>query len=345
MTAEGRCPGTDKRKKETRMSTQHRDTKLLKTKLDRIERRSKEDRKAEFNNLGHVLSVNFLLRCFNRLDGAKAVGIDRMTKQDYAKNLIANLEDLMSRIRRGAYRPRASRIVEIPKSDGSTRPLAISCIEDKIVQLAVRDILEKIYEPHFMNFSHGFRPGKGCQSALVELNHNLISPGCGAVVDIDLRKFFNTIPHAHLLRLLRIKVKDERFLKLVIKLLRAPTLDAEGKLCANEVGSPQGSILSPLLANIYLHYVIDIWFVWMMGKTPLWKGRVVRYADDAVFTFINLGIGKQFLKMLKERLANFGIALNEDKTRTIANGKLPAHIAASKGKKLETFTFLGFQHV
>ncbi|HXH76020.1 MAG TPA: reverse transcriptase domain-containing protein [Bacteriovoracaceae bacterium] len=251
----------------------------------------------------------------------------------------------MNRIRTGAYRPKPSRIVEIPKSDGTTRPLAISCIEDKIVQLAVRNILERIYEPIFLNCSHGFRGGKGCQTALVDLNHNLISPECGAVVEIDLRKFFNTIPHVHLLRLLRIKIKDERLLRLVIKLLKAPTIGPDGKVCENEVGSPQGSILSPLLANIFLHYVVDIWFVWMRDKSPHWKGRMVRYADDVVFTFGSIGTGNQFLRLLRGRLASFGISINESKTRVLANGKLPAHIASGKGKKLETFTFLGFQHV
>lgn len=342
---EERDPVTDKRKRETRMSTQHRDKIFLNTKLDRIEKRSKEDRRAEFNNLGHVLSVDFLRRCFNKLDGAKAVGIDKVTKEKYAGNLIKNLEDLMDRIRSGSYRPKPSRIVEIPKSDGSTRPLAISCIEDKIVQFAISSILEKIYEPIFLNCSHGFRPRRGCQTALVELNKNLISPECGAVVEIDLRKFFNTIPHVHMLRLLRIKIKDERLLRLITKLLKAPTMDKDGKVSMNEVGSPQGSILSPILANIFLHYVVDIWFSWMMSQSPQWKGRMVRYADDIVFTFGYVGAGNHLLKLLRERLLSFGISINDSKTRVLANGKLPAFIAHAERRRLETFSFLGFQVV
>jgi RNA-directed DNA polymerase len=185
------------------MSTQHRDVMGLQTKLDRIEDRSRRDRKTVFNNLGHVIDKDMLRRCFHELDGSKAVGIDGVTKEQYGKNLEGNLDRLLANIRRGSYHPKPSRIHEIPKTDGTMRPLAISCFEDKIVQESVRQIVEKIYEPLFLNCSHGFRPDKGCQTALVALNKHLVSPICGGVLEIDLRKYFNTIPHEPLIRMLK----------------------------------------------------------------------------------------------------------------------------------------------
>ena len=195
--------------------------------------------------------MDLLRTCFRSLDAKKAVGLDGITKEQYGKNLETNLRELLKRIRNGSYHPQPSRIVEIPKVDGSTRPLAISCTEDKIVQEAVRQILEQIYEPHFLNCSYGFRPGRNAHQALADLDKRLLKESCRAVVDIDLRKYFNTIPHKPLGKLLQKKVKDRRLLYLIIKLLKAPTLDKDGKAQRNELGSPQGSILSPLLANIY----------------------------------------------------------------------------------------------
>jgi group II intron reverse transcriptase/maturase len=185
------------------------------------------------------------------LDGRKAVGIDGITKEEYGKNLDSNLTELLNKIRRGSYHPKASRIQEIPKADGSTRPLAIACFEDKIVQEMVRRILERIYEPWFLDCSHGFRPKRGCKTALASLHKHLMRWDCAAVLDIDLRKYFNSIPHEYLLQFLRMKITDERFMRLIIKLLKAPTLNDEGIPVRNELGSPQGSILSPLAANLY----------------------------------------------------------------------------------------------
>lgn len=207
-----------------------------------------------FNNLGHALDLDLLRICFHSLDAKKAVGVDGITKQQYERKLESNLQQLLLRIRNGSYYPKPSRIAEIPKADGSKRPLAISCIEDKIVQEAVCCILERIYEPHFLDCSYGFRPGRNAHQALAALDKRLLKESCKSAVDIDLRKYFNTIPHKPLGKMLQKKVKDRRLLFLIIKLLKAPTLNKDGTLQRNEIGSPQGSILSPLLANIYLHY-------------------------------------------------------------------------------------------
>jgi RNA-directed DNA polymerase len=317
----------------------------LNTKLDRIEQRSRKDPQAIFNNLGHALDMELLRACFHSLDGKKAVGLDGITKEHYGRKLESNLQGLLKKIRNGSYYPKPSRIVEIPKADGSMRPLAISCTEDKIVQEAVRRILEKIYEPHFLGCSYGFRPGRNAHQALADLDKRLLKERCQAVVDIDLRKYFNTIPHKPLGKLLQMKVKDRRFLQLLIKLLKAPTLDKDGKAQRNEVGSPQGSILSPLLANIYLHYVLDEWFVKVNQECFKGTAHMVRYADDVLFTFEGMGAAQFFHKCLIARLEAFGLTVNAAKTRIIPCGSKIARTYAKNGKQMPTFTFLGFLHV
>ena len=298
-----------------------------------------------FNNLGYLINLEMLRSCHHGLDGSKAVGIDGVTKEEYEQNLEENLERLLTKIRKGSYHPQASRIVEIPKSDGSKRPLAIACHEDKIVQAAVKRILEAIYEPLFLDCSHGFRPERGCHTALIALNENLMSWDCGAVLEIDLRKYFNTIPHEPLVQMLKSKIEDQRFLHLVIKLLKAPTLNEAGVAVRNEVGSPQGSILSPVIANLYLHHVLDTWFTWINESRFGNSARIIRYADDAVFTFRSLPQAEQFRELLVKRLAEFGISINESKTQALISGQREAARCERLGLPMPTFTFLGFLHV
>jgi len=319
--------------------------KALATKLERVEQRSRNDRGAVFNNLGHLVDLDLLRDCYLGLDGAKAVGTDGVTKDEYGKNLEANLRHLLVRIRKGSYHPQVSRIREIPKSDGSMRPLAICCFEDKIVQDAVRRVLERIYEPMFMSSSHGFRPGKSSHTALVALSGSLNDWECGAVLEIDLRKYFNTIPHEPLIRLLKLKIADPKFLWLTIKLLKAPILNEEGTEEVNVIGSPQGSILSPLIANIYLHYVLDIWFSWLNDSEYGGGANMVRYADDVVFTFRGLSQAEAFQKQVTQRLGSFGISINPSKTKAVVWGKREAQRRERLGTRMPTFTFLGFLHV
>lgn len=315
------------------------------TRLSRIEKRSRADSKSTFNNLGHILSVDLLRDCFKGLDGSKAVGTDGVTKEDYEKRLEDNLTSLLRRIRDGSYHPQACRIVEIPKPDGSTRPLAIACTEDKIVQEACRRIVERIYEPHFLGCSYGFRPGRNAHQAIAQLDILMMrGQNTGAVLDIDLSKYFNTIPHEGLMRCLRHRIVDERFLNLLIKLLKTPSLGSDGKITSNEIGSPQGSIISPLLANIYLHYILDLWFRRESHIRAEGKAQMVRYADDVVFTFPSLTMAKEFKILIGQRLGEFGLSINESKTRIILSGPLEAAKTEKQGLKLETFTFLGFVH-
>ena len=319
--------------------------KELNTKLTRIEQRSRRDPQAIFNNVGHALDLDLLRTCFNSLDAKKAVGVDGITKEQYGRNPEANLQDLLKRIRDGSYYPQPARIVEIPKVDGSMRPLAISCTEDKIVQEAVRRILEAIYEPIFLDCSYGFRPGRNAHQALADLDKRLLKESCRAAVDIDLRKYFNTIPHQPFGKILQKKVKDRRLLYLIIKLLKAPTLDKDGKAQRNEIGSPQGSILSPLLANIYLHYVLDEWFKQLNQEHFRGTAHIVRYADDVLFTFNGMKEATMFQERLIARLDEYGLAVNAAKTRIIPCGSKVAREYAKAGKEMPTFSFLGFLHV
>lgn len=327
------------------MSTQHRDTKILSTKLDRIEERSRRDPSAVFNNIGHTIDLDLLRRCFHSLDGRKAIGIDRMTKEQYGKDLETNLSNLLLSIRRGSYHPKASRIIEIPKADGSRRPLAISCFEDKIVQEAVRRVMEKVFEPGFLDCSHGFRPNRGCDSALVALDRLIYSKKFGALLEIDLKQYFNSIPHELLIRMLKHRISDSRFIRLAIKLLKAPILDEQGTSRKSEIGSPQGSILSPLVANVFLHFVMDLWFRQTNHRHFGGNAGMVRYADDAVFLFKTLKEAQDFQVRLEERLRNFGIAMNLTKTKVIVCGAKEAALRGKNGNKMPTFTFLGFMHV
>lgn len=321
------------------------EVKAPNTKLNRIEERSKRDRRALFNNLGHVIDLDLLRECYASLDGSKAVGVDGVTKEEYGKSLEGNLRALLMKIRKQTYIPRASRIREIPKADGNMRPLAIACFEDKIVQEAVRRVLERIYEPLFLECSYGFRPKRSCHMALAALNGYLMDWHCGAVLEIDLRQYFNTIPHESLVRLLKLKIADTRFLWLITKLLKAPSQTADGNMMKNEIGSPQGSILSPVIANLFLHYVIDVWFAWLNQTRLRNSGKMVRYADDAVFVFRTLEEARTFLHELRIRLESFGISLNEEKTKAIVFGRKPSGEILKKGLRPPTFSFLGFIHV
>jgi len=250
------------------------------TRLECIGRRATHRKDTVFNNIGHVVDGDLLRECYHELDGKKAIGIDGVTKEIYGRKLENNLQDLLARIRKCAYKPQASRVVEIPKEDGSTLPLAISCFEDKIVQLAVSKILTTIFEPQFLSCSYGYREGVNGHEALRALMEYSTQFSKGATLEIDLRKYFNTIPHDQLQGILMKKISDKRFLKLVGKLIRAPVMINE-KAELNRLGCPQGSVVSPILSNIYLHYVIDNWFSEISRSHLIGRAEMVRFADDS----------------------------------------------------------------
>jgi len=326
------------------MSTLSSEILISKTKLESISARSQRDPKAVFTSVIHLLNKPLLWKCFKDLPKDKALGIDGISKFEYGIRLDQNLDDLLLRIRKRTYVPKSAKIVNTPKSDGTTRPLAICCFEDKIVQEAVRNIVEAIYEPLFTNVSHGFRPNRGCDTALKDLNEHLIKSSCGAYIDIDLKSFFNSISHEKLLKLLELKIKQPDLIKLLTKIIKTSNIDDEGNSVSNSIGVPQGSILSPLLANIFLHYALDVWFMRLKAENIFGVINMVRYADDVIFSFENTTQAECFMLTLQERLKRFDIELNLNKTKMSPCGAREAAYCAKHKATPPSFTFLGFVH-
>lgn len=323
------------------MTVQPADGQQKTTKLERIGKRARHSQSTVFNNVGYVIDVDMLRECYQELDGKKAIGIDGISKASYGEKLEERLQDLLARIRKNAYSPQASRLVEIPKEDGSKRPLAISCFEDKIVQLAVSKLLTAIYEPTFLPCSYGYREGRNCHEALRTLMKYSNQNPNGATLEIDLKKYFNSIPHENLMTILREKISDRRFLKLVEKLIRSPILEG-GKAKLNEIGCPQGSICSPIISNIYLHYVVDSWFAKISTTHMAGRADMVRLADDMVFIFQFRKDADRFNEVLPKRLEKYGLNLHQEKSSLIDTGSRVADEASKRGERLPTYKFLGF---
>lgn len=290
---------------------------------------SAKDLKKQFNNLFCHFTVVNLREAFHALDGNKAAGISGMTKRDYARKLDENLSGLAERLHKGTYRPKPKRRTFIPKANGKMRPLAISEFEDKLVEWVLAKILSSVYEPLFIRNSFGFRPRRSAQDAIKAAYLSLKDDKRPHVVEIDLASFFDTVSHRKLIKLLQLRITDPRVESLVSRFLTAGILEEEGKLLSPESGTPQGGIMSPVLANVFLHYALDEWFL----KNYASNGAIiVRYADDAVFIFEKEDQAKQFRDELKTRLESFALKLNEDKSGIIRFEKTTGNV----------FHFLGF---
>lgn len=314
--------------------------------LEAIRKAAKRDKKMRFTALfHHVYNVDTLREAFLALKQNAAPGVDGATWESYEENLDQNLTDLSNRLRRGAYQAKPVRRVFIPKPDGSKRPLGVPSIEDKIVQKAMVQVLNAIYEAEFLGFSYGFRPGKSPHNALDALYVGFMKRKVNWVLDADIRDFFNAIDHGWMIKFIEHRIADKRILRMIQKWLRAGVLE-DGALTRSEIGTPQGGNLSPLLANIYLHYVFDLW-------THQWRNRyansdviVVRYADDFIVAFHLLKDAKRFQSELKQRLRKFGLVLHPNKTRLIEFGRFVYDARRRRGDgKPETFSFLGFTHM
>src|SRR5438309_6652647 len=307
-------------------------------------RRAASVRKQErFTALLHHLNLALLRESFYALKRQASPGVDGVTWQEYEAGLEDRLTDLHSRVHRGAYRARPSRRVYIPKADGRQRPLGIAALEDKTVQQAVVTVLNEIYEVDFKGFSYGFRPGRGPHQALDALTVAIERKRVNWVLDADIRNFYDSLSHDWMLKFIEHRVADRRILRLIQKWLKAGVSE-DGQWSETKVGTPQGSVASPLLANVYLHYVFDLWVEAWRQKT---KGEVivVRYADDLVVGFEHRTEAEQFLEAFRERLAKFGLELHPDKTRLIQFGRFAIQNRKQRGQgKPETFTFLGFTH-
>jgi len=310
--------------------------------LERVRQAAKARKKERFTALLHHVDPDLLRLSFYALKRNAAPGADGVTWQDYEANLESNLQDLHSRVHRGAYRAQPSRRKYIPKPDGRQRPLGIAAVEDKIVQRAVVAVLNAIYEEDFLGFSYGFRPKRSQHDALDALIVGIQRKEVNWVLDLDIRDFFGTVSHEWLVRFMEHRIGDERILRLIRKWLKAGVLE-EGVVTDSETGTPQGATVSPLLANAYLHYVFDLWAQQWRRRHATGDMIIVRYADDVVLGFEYEAEAKRFLEELRERLQEFSLSLHPDKTRLIEFGR---HAAARREKlslgKPETFTFLGF---
>jgi len=313
--------------------------------LERVRQAAKQDRKQRFTALlHHVYDVERLRAAYFAMKRDAAAGIDGETWQHYGTALEANLQDLSARLKRGAYRAKPVRRAHIPKADGRPRPLGVPTLEDKIVQRAVVAVLNAIYDTDFLGFSYGFRPKRSPHLALDALTVGIMTKKVNWVLDADIRSFFDTLEHEWLIRFIEHRVADRRVVRLIQKWLKAGVLE-EGHRTVSEVGTVQGGSISPLLANVYLHYVFDLWAHRWRQRQAHGDVVVVRFADDFVVGFEHRDDAEQCLAGLRERLARFGLTLHPDKTRLLEFGRHAAANRRARGEgKPESFNFLGFTH-
>ena len=316
----------------------------LPSNLVRVNEAARKDKRTRFTSLLHHVSVASLERAFLRAKRRAAPGVDGEMVASYEEGLQEKLADLCERVHTGRYRPWPVRRVNIPKPDGGTRPLGVPALEDKILQSAVAEVLSAIYEVDFLGLSYGFRPRRGPHDALSSLHRAVMSQHVNWVIDADIRSFFDSVDHEWLMRMLEHRIADRRVLALIRKWLKAGVLDG-GEWKETESGTPQGSGISPILANIFLHYVLDLWFQRWRQRSGCGRVVMVRYCDDFVMGFADRVDAEQMVVDLKERLAKFGLRLHEEKTRLIEFGRLPSLRRAARGEpRCETFAFLGFTH-
>jgi len=312
--------------------------------LDGVRKTARERKQERFTSLLHHLSVDLLRDSFYALQRRASPGVDGVTWQEYEFGLEDRLIDLHSRVHRETYRAKPSRRVYIPKSDGRQRPIGVAALEDKIVQQAVVTILNQIYEVDFKGFSYGFRPGRSPHQALDALTVGIQRKKVNWVLDADIRGFYDNLSHEWTMKFIEHRVADRRILRLIQKWLKAGVSE-DGKWSETKVGTPQGSVISPLIANAYLHYGFDLWADAWRKKSAKGDMIILRYADDLVVGFQHRTDAERFLKEFKDRLAKFGLELHPEKTRLIEFGRYAARDRAQRGEgKPETFTFLGFTH-
>ena len=327
---------------EAQARTQSR--RILPLNLMRVNEAARRDRKARFTALLHHVDVWALLRAFQRLKRGASPGVDGETVAHYEQDGWANLKDLCQRIPTGRYRPQPVRRVFIPKADGGQRPLGVPALEDKLVQSAVAEVLSAIYEADFLGFSYGFRPGRNPHQALNALHTALMSQCVNWVLDADFRKFFDSVDREWLWRMVAHRIADPRVLRLIRLWLEAGVLE-EGRWSATEEGTPQGSSISPLLAHVFLHDVLDLWVHQWRRRHARGRVIIVRYADDFVMGFQYADDARAMMEALRDRVGAFHLTLHEEKTRLLEFGRLPSLARERSGRKrCATFAFLGFTH-
>jgi len=317
-----------------------RDGKWVKTKLRLITERARRDPKCRFTSLAYLLNEGYLLECFKELKRNKAPGIDGVTVKQYEENLAENVRDLVERLKGKRYVPQPVKRVYIPKDEKNLRPLGLPTVEDKIVQMGMKRILEAIWEVDFSDVSYGFRPNRGCHDALEHVRRTIMTRPINYVVDMDIEKFFDSVDHTWMMECLRQRISDPSLLRLIARFLKAGVME-EGKRMEVERGTPQGGVISPVLANIYLHYALDLWFEKRVKKHSRGYAHMTRYADDFIVCFEYEEEALRFAAELRERCAKFGLRVSEAKSSTIEFGRKAWQKA---GTKPGTFDFLGFTH-
>jgi len=315
----------------------------MQTKLNLITEITKRGGSVKINNAAYLLSEGNLKECFYTLKKGRATGIDGVRIEDYEKDLDKNLRNLVERMKRQAYKPQPVRRTYIPKANGKMRPLGIPSLEDKVVQKGIARILEAIYEADFQDFSYGFRPYRSCHQALDRLDKILMTKPINHVIDADIKGFFDNVSHDWMKKFLAHRISDPNLLRLIARFLRNGYME-EGKTFDAEKGTPQGGIISPILANVYLHYALDLWMERVVKPRSRGIVEIVRYADDFVICVQYKDEAEKILGELKERLARFTLELAEEKTRIIEFGRYAKMNAKSRGEKPATFNFLGFTH-
>jgi len=341
-TVEGRPPPKGNGDQTTAVRTQSR--VAASDGLVAVRQAARQGKKVRFTALLHHITIELLERSYFALNRHSAPGIDGVTWQAYGENLEENLTDLHGRIHRGSYRARPGRRTYTPKPDGSQRPLSVLCLEDKIVQQAAVYVLEAIFEEDFLGISYGFRPGRGPHDALDALHAGIYRKRVDWVLDADIQGFFDAMSHKWMMRFLRHRIADKRMLRLIAKWLKVGIAEA-GQIKPSSRGTPQGAVISPILANIYLHYVLDLWAHRWRRKSASGDVIIIRYADDIVLGFQHEHEARAFLHDLQIRMRKFELALHPDKTRLIRFGRHAVEQCGRLGQgKPETFDFLGFTH-
>jgi group II intron reverse transcriptase/maturase len=315
----------------------------MQTKLNLISESVKREETYRLTTLAHLLNEESLKECFGYLKKGKASGTDNVSAEEYARDLDINVKRLVSKMKAQSYKPQPVRRAYIAKANGKMRSLGIPAVEDKIVQRGIARILEAIYEVDFLDFSYGFRPHRSCHHALKRLNEIVMTKPINHVIDADIKGFFDHVDHEWLMKFLGVRINDPNFLRLIRRFLKNGYME-DGRLHATNEGTPQGGVVSPILANVYLHYALDLWMEKVVKPRARGVVEIVRYSDDFVICVQYKDDATKILQALKERLAKFKLELAEDKTRVIEFGRFAKQNAESRNQRVQTFNFLGFTH-
>jgi len=314
------------------------------TDIDRLVELAKEDPKRQFFSIAHFITPEKMLAAFRNLRKEASAGVDGVTYEEYEKDAEGNIQQLYGRLREGKYRAQPLRRVYIPKENGKQRPISIPALEDKILQKVVVELLNAIYEQDFLDCSYGFRPGRGQQQALDEVRRVICTRSTGWILELDIQAYFDSIVREQLMEMIEKRVSDGSVLRLIRKWIKIGVID-KGQLLVSETGTGQGQPISPLLANIYLHYLLDKWFVEEVKPRLNGEAYEVRFADDAILCFEHKEDAEKVLSVLPKRFAKYGLTLHPEKTRLVEFGRHARRNARRQGKKPATFDFLGFTHI